>query len=97
MCMRSSNTLMQGSPGLVLERRWPAEFSSNPNQTLLNQLIKVLLGIFKTSRQVCRGELGVLQDTGPPGPSLTPALMSCDCTLYASAALASGFYENRSF
>ncbi len=31
----------------------PAEFSSNPNQTHLKQLIKVLLGILETSRQVC--------------------------------------------
>ncbi len=31
----------------------PAEFSSNPKQTHLKQLIKVLLGILETSRQVC--------------------------------------------
>ncbi len=31
----------------------PAEFSSSPNQTHLKQLIKVLLGILETSRQVC--------------------------------------------
>ncbi len=31
----------------------PAEFSSNPNQTHLKQLNKVLLGILETSRQVC--------------------------------------------
>ncbi len=47
----------QGSPSSVLEGRCPAEFSSNPNQTQLNQLIKVLLGIFETSRQVCWGKL----------------------------------------
>ncbi len=35
----------------------PAEFSSNPNQTHLKQLIKVLLGILETSRQVCWGKL----------------------------------------
>ncbi len=35
----------------------PAEFSSNPNQTHLKQLIKVLLGILQTSRQVCWGKL----------------------------------------
>ncbi len=34
----------------------PAEFSSNPNQTHLKQLIKVL-GILETSRQVCWGKL----------------------------------------
>ncbi len=31
----------------------PTEFRSNPNQTHLKQLIKVLLGILETSRQVC--------------------------------------------
>ncbi len=35
----------------------PAEFSSNPNQTHLKQLIKVLLGILETSMQVCWGKL----------------------------------------
>ncbi len=35
----------------------PAEFSSNPNQTHLKQLIKVLTGILETSRQVCWGKL----------------------------------------
>ncbi|KAI2655091.1 Rhomboid-related protein 2 [Labeo rohita] len=35
-----------------LKGRCPAEFSSNPNLTHLNQLIKLLLGILKTSRQV---------------------------------------------
>ncbi len=49
--------LTQGSPGSVLEGRCPAEFSSNPNQTHLKQLIKVLLGILETSRQVCWGKL----------------------------------------
>ncbi len=49
--------LHQGSPNLFLESRCPAEFSSNPNQTHLNQLIKVLLGILETSRQVCWGKL----------------------------------------
>ncbi len=34
----------------------PAEFSSNPNQIHLKQLIKVL-GILETSRQVCWGKL----------------------------------------
>uniref|UniRef100_A0A673FM63 Si:ch211-149b19.2 n=1 Tax=Sinocyclocheilus rhinocerous TaxID=307959 RepID=A0A673FM63_9TELE len=42
-----------GCPNSVLEGRCPAEFSSNPNQTHLKQLIKVLLGILETSRQVC--------------------------------------------
>ncbi len=36
------NILDQGSPSSVLEGRCPAEFSSNPNQTHLKQLIKVL-------------------------------------------------------
>ncbi len=48
--------LEQGSPCSVLEGRCPAEFSSNPNQTHLEQLIK-LLGIPDTSRQVCWGKL----------------------------------------
>ncbi len=38
---------------LILEGGVPAEFSSNPNQTHLKQLINVLLGILETSRQVC--------------------------------------------
>ncbi len=45
--------LEQGSPSSVLEGRCPAEFSSNPNQTHLKQLIKVLLGILEASMQVC--------------------------------------------
>ncbi len=49
--------LDQGSPNLFLEGRCPAEFSYNSNQTHLNQLIKVLLGILETSRQVCWGKL----------------------------------------
>ncbi len=49
--------LKQGSPSSVLEGRCPAEFSSNPNQTHLKQLIKLLLGILQTSRQVCWGKL----------------------------------------
>ncbi len=47
--------LDQGSPDL--EGRCPAEFSCNPNQTHPKQLIKVLLGILETSRQVCWGKL----------------------------------------
>ncbi len=54
----------QGSPNLFLEGRCPAEFSSNPNQKHLNQLIKVLLGILETSRQVCWGKLE-LNSAGP--------------------------------
>ncbi len=34
-------TLLQGSPTLLLKSYHPADFSSNPNQTHLNQLIKV--------------------------------------------------------
>ncbi len=37
--------LDQGSPNLFLEGQCPAEFSSNLNQTNLNQIIKVLLGL----------------------------------------------------
>ncbi len=37
-----SEAIEQGCPNLVLEGRCPAEFSSNPNQTHLNQQIKVL-------------------------------------------------------
>ncbi len=49
----SADALNQGSPNLFLEGRCPAEFSSNPNQTHLDQLIIVLLSILETSRQVC--------------------------------------------
>ncbi len=42
---------------LFLEGRCSAEFSSNPNQTHLKQLIKLLLSILETSRQVCWGKL----------------------------------------
>ncbi len=52
-----SDSLTQGSPDTVLEGRCPAEFSSNPNQTHLKQLIKVSLGILETSREVCWGKL----------------------------------------
>ncbi len=47
----------QGSPNLFLEGQCPAEFSSNPNQTHLNQLIKVRIGLLENSRQVCWGKL----------------------------------------
>ncbi len=50
-------SLDQGSASSVLEGRCPAEFSSNPNQTHLKQLIKLLLGMLETSRQVCWGKL----------------------------------------
>ncbi len=50
------NPLNQGSPSSVLEGRCPAEFSSNLNQTHLKQLIKLLLGILETSREVCWGK-----------------------------------------
>ncbi len=49
--------LAQGCPNSVLEGRCPAEFSSNPNQTHLKQLIKLLLGILEASMQVCWGKL----------------------------------------
>ncbi len=44
ICHRLWNGLNQGSPSPVLEDQCPAEFSSNPNQTHLEQLIPVLLG-----------------------------------------------------
>ncbi len=50
-------TIGQGCPNLVLEGRCPAEFSSNPSYTHLNQLIKLFLGILETSWQVCWGKL----------------------------------------
>ncbi len=46
-----------------------AEFSSNPNQTHLKQLIEVLLGILQTSRQVCWGKLKL--DSAGQRPSRT--------------------------
>ncbi len=49
--------LNQGCPNSVLEGRCLAEFSSNPNQTHLKKLIKVLLGILETSMQVCWSKL----------------------------------------
>ncbi len=52
-----SNAIEQGSPSRSWRAGVPAEFSSNPNQTHLKQLIKVLLGILETSRQVCWGKL----------------------------------------
>ncbi len=55
--LENTDYLDQGSPSSVLEGRCPAEFSSNPNQTHLKQLIKLLLGILQTSRQVCWGKL----------------------------------------
>ncbi len=51
--MITSKGLRHGSPSSVLEGQCPAEFSSNPNQTHLKQLIKVLLGILEASMQVC--------------------------------------------
>ncbi len=66
--------LSQGSSNLFLEGRCPAEISANPNQTHLNQLIMVLLGILETWRQMCWGKLE-LNSAGPPGPSVvTPGL-----------------------
>ncbi len=54
---RTFNSLEQGSPNTVLEGLCPAEFSSNPNQIHLKQLISVLKYILETSRQVCWGKL----------------------------------------
>ncbi len=56
--------IKQGSPNLFLEGRCPAEFSSNPNQTHLKQLIKLLLGMIETSGQVCWSKLE-LNSAGP--------------------------------
>ncbi len=44
----TSNTLYTQQKLEVLEGRCPAEFSSNPNQTHLEQLIKLLLGTLET-------------------------------------------------
>ncbi len=55
--MLARQDLNQGSPDMVLEGRCPAEFSSNPNQTHLKQLINLLLGILQTSSQVCWDKL----------------------------------------
>ncbi len=76
--------LSQGSPDTVLEGRCPAEFSSNPNQTHLKQLINVLQDILATSMQVCWSKLE-LNSAGhqPPGPSLvTPGLSSPSVQTY---------------
>ncbi len=51
--------LDQESAETVLEGRSPAEFSSNPNQTHLKRLIKLLRGIPETFREVCWGKLEV--------------------------------------
>jgi len=69
-----------------------AEFSSNPNQTHLKQLIKVLLCVLQTSRQVCWGKLE-LNSAGhrpsrikfdDPWLSASTPLLSC-LTLYLPA------------
>ncbi len=71
--------LAQGSPHLFLEGRCPAEFSSNPNQTHLKQLIKVFLGILETSRQVCWGKLEL--NSAGHRPSRTECGDPCSSTL----------------
>ncbi len=63
--------LHQGSPNLFLESRCPAEFCSNPNQTHLNQLIKVLLGILETSKA------GVLRQVGAKLCRTPPSRAEC--------------------
>ncbi len=71
-----TNDLRQGFSTLVLEGHCPANFSSNPNQTHLNQLIKM----FRITSKLQAGEFDqgwskTLQDCGPPGPGLrTPDL-----------------------
>ncbi len=54
--LKDVKPLDQGSPSSVLGGRCPAEFSFNPNQTHLKQLMKVFLGILDT-RQVCGRKL----------------------------------------
>ncbi len=46
------NLLFQTSPRPGESNPAPAEFSSNPNETHLDQLIKVLLGTLETPRQL---------------------------------------------
>ncbi len=52
----NSQPLGYESNPLTIRPRLP-QVSSNPNQTHLNQLIKVLLGILETPGQVCWGKL----------------------------------------
>ncbi len=61
---------------LVLKGHCPANFSSNPNQTHLNQLIKLFRITNKQQAGVFdQGWSKTLQDSGPPGPGLrTPGL-----------------------
>ncbi len=72
-------SLDQALSTLVLEGHCPANFSSNPNQTHLNQLIK----LFRITSKLQAGEFDqgwskTLQDSGPPGPGLrTPGLDYC--------------------
>ncbi len=73
LALASAKCIGQGSPSSVLEGRCPAEFSSNPNQTHLKQLIKVLIGILAGCVEASWSK--TLQDTGPPGSSLmTPGI-----------------------
>ncbi len=44
---------LPGSPSLLLESYRPTDFSSNPSQTPLNQLITVFKAILVNFRQVC--------------------------------------------
>uniref|UniRef100_A0A8C2C339 RPGRIP1 like n=1 Tax=Cyprinus carpio TaxID=7962 RepID=A0A8C2C339_CYPCA len=61
--------LQQGSSVLLLESNCPAEFSSNPNQTHLNQLIRVF------------EKLPTLQDVGPQGAGFSSGLMQSSINL----------------
>ncbi len=71
----------QGWGTLIPEGRCPAEFSSNPNQTHLNQLIKVFRmqlgiffqGFFRVGAKLCRR--AALQDQR--SPPLTYNCMLC--------------------
>ncbi len=70
-----SYTIEQAFLTLVLEGHCPANFSSNPNQTHLNQLIK----LFRITSKLQAGEFDqgwskTLQDSDPPGPGLDPAI-----------------------
>ncbi len=64
--------LVQGSTELVSGGPVSCKVSSNPNQTHVEQLIKVLFGILETSRQVYWGKVEL--NSAGHRPSRTPAL-----------------------
>ncbi len=63
--------LRQGSPTLLLESYHPADFSSNPNQTHLKQLIKVFRATWLLQTGVLQQSWNwSLQDGSSPGAGL---------------------------